>query len=223
MKFIFLSILLVSGLHAAPLKFEEAEKEIHADINASSVKADFNFTNTSSKAVKIQKVDAGCSCLAAEIWKSKLDYAPGESGILRATFEIGTFQGAVDKPIFIWLEGDPEDEPSQSVNLRVHIPVIIALEPKTLKWATGDSKTTKSIKVTMDYKNPINIKKVSTSNSNFTTKVVTLKEGKEYLVEVTPTQTEAAGLSVVRIETDVDISKHRIQQGFAVVSTPIKK
>ncbi|MFK7851452.1 MAG: DUF1573 domain-containing protein [Akkermansiaceae bacterium] len=223
MKSLFFLIGLSCVVNASKLSFENASKEVHADSNASTVKVDFKFSNPGKKPIRIAKVDAGCSCMTVKVSEGKLKYGPGESGIFRATFEIGTFQGAVDKTIHIWLDGDPETKPSQSVNLRVHIPIIIALEPKTLKWDTGGPKTTKSIRVKMDYGKPIHVKDVSTSNSNFTTKLVTVEDGKEYLIEVTPTQTEKGGLSVIRIETDAEVSKQKIQQAFAIVRAPIKK
>lgn len=218
---ILLTLLFAAASHAAGLKFENERNEVHADLSAAVVKSDFKFTNTSNKTVKINKADAGCSCMAVEVSDGKLSYAPGESGVLRTTFEIGTFQGAVDKTILIWMDGDPEDKPSGSVMLRVHIPVIIALEPKTLKWETGEKPSSKMIEVKMDYEKPIHVTSVSTSNSGFTAELVTVEAGKAYSIKVTPTDTKAGGLSVIRIETDLDLKKHQIQQGFAVVRAPI--
>ena len=224
MKFVpLLWLLFTAGSHAAGLKFENELNEVHANLSAAMVKSDFKFTNTSSKPLKIQKADAGCSCLSVEVSNGKLTYAPGESGILRANFEIGSFQGAIDKPIYIWLEGDPKEKPSTTVTLRVHIPVIIALEPKTLKWNVGEKAESKMIEVKMDYEKPIHITSVSTSNSGFKAELVTKVEGKEYAIKVTPTKTDSAGLSVIRIETDVDVKKQRVQQGFAVVRAPLPK
>jgi hypothetical protein len=129
----------------------------------------------------------------------------------------------VEKPIYIWLAGDPEETPSSTISLRVHIPVVIALEPKTLKWEDGAPKETKSIDVKMDYEKPIRITSVSTSNDSFSAKIVTVEEGKHYKVEVTPSATAKTGLSIVRIETDTDVKKQRVQQGFAVIAAPVKK
>ena len=224
MKFVLLTCLLITaGSHAAGLKFENERKDVHADLSAAKVKSDFKFTNTSSKTLKIQKADAGCSCLAVEVSGGKLTYAPGESGVLRTTFEIGSFQGAVDKTVFVWLDGDPEDKPSSSVTLRVHIPVIIALEPKTLKWTVGDKADSKLITVKMDYEKPIHVTSVSTSSSGFKAELMTVEKGKEYTIKVTPTKTDAAGLSIIRIETDADVPKQKIRQAFAVLRAPLPK
>ncbi len=216
-----LFLLAILPIHAE-LKFETPVIDAEATLDATTLVREFQFTNTGTKPIKITQADAGCSCLGVMVAEGKLSYAPGESGTLRATFEIGNFQGTVEKPILIWLEGDPEDAPSAKVTLRVHIPVIIALEPKTLKWEQGGSMEMKSIDVKMDYGKPISITSVTTSNENFTAKMVTVEEGKHYKVEVTPRSTASGGFTIVRIETDSYVEKQRIQQSFAVISAPLK-
>lgn len=207
----------------AELKFETPVIDADAALDATSLVREYKFSNVGTKAIKITQADAGCSCLAAELAGGKFTYAPGESGTLRATFEIGSFQGTVEKPILIWLEGDHEDSPSAKVTLRVHIPVIIALEPKTVRWEQGGAMEPKSIEVKMDYKQPIHITSVATSNETFTAKLLTIVEGKHYKIEVTPTGSAATGLSIIRIETDTDVTKQRVQQAFAVIAAPLKK
>ncbi len=217
-----LFLFAVAPAHAE-LKFESPVIEVAAGLNEKTVTRDFKFTNVGDKAVKITQADGGCSCLTTQVAGGKFAYGPGETGILRAMFEVGSFQGAVDKPIKVWLEGDPEDSPSATVTLRVNIPVIIALEPKTVRWEVGDPVEPKTIDVTMNYKQPIHIKSVSTSNDSFSAKLITVEEGKHYKVQITPAGTASAGLSIVRIETDVDVDKQRVQQGFATISPQPRK
>jgi hypothetical protein len=222
MKFLPAILFLLASIPvSAGLTFETPLIEVDAGLDSKTLTRDFKFTNSGEKPVKIIQADAGCSCLGVQVAGGKFTYAPGEAGVIRAVFEIGSFQGTVDKPIHIWLQGDPEDAPSTNVSLRVHIPVIIGLEPKTLKWDLGGSSEAKSIDVEMNYKQPIHIKSVTTSNESFSTKLITVEEGKRYKIEVTPVGTGSASLSIVRIETDVDVEKQRIQQGFAVISAQL--
>ncbi len=46
------------------------------------------------------------------------------------------------------------------------------------------------------------------------------EEGKKYDLIVTPLETNAPEIGVLRIETDSELSKHRIQQAFAVIRKP---
>lgn len=224
MKALTLCLFLLGIIRAAAaLEFETPAIKVEADLTDKSVTRDFKFTNNGDKAVKITQADAGCTCLAVQVRGGKFTYAPGESGILRAVFELGSFQGTVDKQINVWLEGDSEEKPSTTLIMSVHIPVIINLEPKTVKWAVGDPAEAKVIDVKMDYAKPIRITSVATSNESFSTKLITIEKGEHYQVEITPTKgTDSAGISVIRIETDVDVVKQRVQQGFAVISPPLK-
>lgn len=211
-------IALVTSLSAAGLEFDEILIEADAPIDSKTVMRDFTFTNTSDQDVVIREADAGCSCLAVKVAGGKLAYSPGESGTLRATFEMGSFQGSVDKPIFIWLQNDRDEKPSNTVTLRVHIPEVIKMSPKNLKWEMGSKPLMQVLKIEMDYKKPIHVNSISSSNPDFETKLVTIEEGKEYHVEVTPKRTDVPSLAVLRIETDLDIEKHRIQQSFAGIN-----
>ena len=217
---LLLLLLLAAAAHASVLKFESELNEIYPDPNAIMVTSDFKFTNTSSESVKIREMDSGCSCLSVGVSGGKFTYAPGESGILRTTFEVGSFQGAVDKTVYLWLEGDPKEKPSSTIKLRIHIPVIIALEPKSLKWEVGSKVETKTIAVKMNYEKPIHIKSVSTSDPNFSLELVTVEEGKTYEIKITPKNTETSGLAIIRIETDADVKKQRAQQAFAGIYRP---
>lgn len=208
---------------AGALKFEKSTIDADLGIKDESIVQDFKFTNSSSEAIKIRSADAGCSCMEVTIADGKLSYAPGESGVIRAVFDVGTFQGTVQKPIHIWLDGDPDEKPSASIMLRVHVPVIIAVEPKTLKWEVGEESATKTMDVKMNYEKPIHVTGISTSNENFETKLVAVEKGKHYQIQITPKVTDSPALSIVRINTDVDVKKQKLQQGFAVVKVPTKK
>ena len=207
----------------AGLKFEEESISAEAGLDDKTITRDFKFTNDGSEALTIRAADAGCSCMKVQIAGGKLTYAPGEGGTMRANFEVGTFQGTVEKSIHVWLEGDADESPSSSVKLSVNIPTIISLEPKTVKWKLGEEGATKMVDVKMAYEKPIHVTSLASSSENFQVKLITVEEGKHYQVEVTPQDMKAPGLCVIRIETDVDVAKQRTQQAFGVISAPLKK
>jgi hypothetical protein len=211
---------LVVCAGAAGLEFSQPVKEVNAAADAATVTESFEFKNQGDKPVTIIKADATCSCLKAEISGGKLKYAPGESGVVRVTFEMGNFSGTVDKMVAIWLDGDPEDKPSRSVTVRVHIPVLVAIEPKTVKWEIGAQATPQTIQIRMAEGQTIHVTGVKSSSELFSTEIKTLEEGRKYDLVVTPTAMTGPGLGVIRIETDCAVSKHRTQQAFAVVRKP---
>jgi len=218
MKFaLALWLTLTAYTQAAGLEFDEMLKNVNAAADVTTVSADFSFTNKGDKPVTITKSDPGCSCLKVEISGGKLKYAPGESGVVRTTFEMGNFSGTVDKMVALWIDDDPPDNPSMRLTLRVHIPVLVGLEPKTVKWEIGGKAEPKTIQIRMADGKPIRVTGVTSSSDLFGCELKTLEEGKKYDLIVTPQAMTAPGMSVIRIETDCEISRHHIQQVFAVL------
>jgi hypothetical protein len=218
MKILSPIIFLISSLNLfAELKFDSPVIKAEADHKTKTITREYRFKNIGTKTVTITQADAGCSCLAAEVANGKLEYAAGEEGVLRATFEIGNLQGLVGKTIHIWLKGDAEESPSTSVQLHVHIPVIINLAPKTVNWVSGEDVVPKLIEVKIEHDKPVHVTKTESSSEMFSTKILTVEKGKHYQIEVTPKGADQVGLSIIRIETDLDVESQRIQQGFAVI------
>ena len=213
-------LTLTAFSQAAGLEFTELLKEVNAQADVNTVTTDFNFKNTGDKPVTIAKTDPGCSCLKVEISGGKLKYAPGESGVVRTTFDMGNFSGTVDKMIALWIDNDPASKPSTTLTVRVHIPVLVALEPKTVKWDLGGKADPQTIQIRMAEGKSIRVTGVKSSSPAFSCEVKALEEGKKYDLIVTPLDIKTPGISVFRIETDCEISKHRVQQAFAVVRKP---
>ena len=214
---IFFSLALAGFLQAAGLTFEKELVEVHAPPDAKSVVADFKFENKTDKPVTIAKFDKTCSCISVQVSDGKLNYAPGETGVIRAAFDMGNFSGVVDKTVVLWFDKDPEDKPSRILTVRVNIPVLVVMNEKTLKWAIGSKPEAQKIDVTMAYSKPIKIVSTSCTSENFKIEMKTLEEGKHYELLVTPLDTKDAGLAIIRLETDCDIARHKILQAFAVI------
>jgi hypothetical protein len=206
----------------AGLDFPSTLKDVQAPADAKIVTADFEFTNHSDKTVNVAKVDPTCSCISVTIKEGKLRYAPGESGIIRTKFDMGNFSGTVDKVVAVWLDNDPIDKPSVALTVRVHIPVLVSLEPKSVKWETGGKGEPQIIRIPMNHTKPIHVTGVRSSSESFEMDLKTIKDGQNYELVVTPVDVNSPGIAVLRIETDCDIPKHKIQQAFAMVrkSTP---
>ncbi|MES2921889.1 MAG: DUF1573 domain-containing protein [Verrucomicrobiota bacterium] len=210
-------LTLAAFSQAAGLEFTELFKDINAAADAATITTDFNFTNKSDKPVTITKAEPSCPCLKAEISGGKLKYAPNESGVIRITFEMGNLAGLVVKDLPIYVDHDPPDKPSILLTVRVHIPVLVALEPKTVKWNLGGKPDPQTIQIRMAEGKPIHVKSVKSSSPEFSCELKALEEGRKFDLIVTPLKMNAPEVSIFRIETDCGISKHRIQQAFAVV------
>ncbi len=210
-------ILLTVLVEAGSLQFEKLTQDVDATSEATVVTTDFNFTNKTNKPVTIAKSDPGCTCLKVQISGGKLKYEPGESGTVRATFDVGNATGIVEKVIALWLDSDAPDKPSMKLTAKFHIPVLIQLDPKTLTWQVGAKPEPKIIHIRMAEGKTIRVNSVKSGSPAFSYDLKTVEDGKKYDLVVTPLTIAQPGLSVIRLETDCELTKHRIQQVFAVV------
>lgn len=213
-------LVLMAVVQAGKLDFPETLKEVHAPADVKAVTTDFEFTNRTDKPVTIAKYDSTCSCMAVTIKDGKLSYAPGESGVVRTKFDMGNFAGVIDKTVALWLDNDPEDQPSVSLTVRVHIPVLVSMEPKTLKWDLNGKGEPQTIRIEMKYDKPIRVVSVTSSSDAYKYELKTIEEGKSYDLVITPTDLKSPGLGIFRIETDCPLEKYRIQQVFTTVHRP---
>lgn len=204
-------------LWAAPLEFDALLKEAHLTADAETVTMDFHFENKSGKVVEIKRSAVSCNCMQIGIQGGKMNYEPGGKGTIRVTYDMKTFIGVVDKAAMIYIDEDPEDEPSIVLTTRIHIPVLIEVDPKPVKWQLGEEPVEKIATITMKHKEPIRVLRVTGVADRVRHELRTVEEGKIYQLVLTPVDTKEPSLSVFRIETDCAMEKHRVQQAFAVV------
>jgi len=205
-------------LSAGQLTFKETVRELAPGPGETKVKVDYPFTNDTDKTIIIKETQGDCSCTAIEISGGKTAYEPGESGVIRLNFDMGTSTGKVEKGASIWTDGDQKDAPSQRLILKVNIPVLVEMEPKTLKWEIGKEPEPKTIKFRMLGDKPIHIKSVTPSTEQFTQELKTIEDGRSYELVITPKNITGKALSIFRVETDCEVPNHRTQQVFAVIS-----
>ncbi|MFU8892473.1 MAG: DUF1573 domain-containing protein [Luteolibacter sp.] len=223
MKTIICSILAMAiGVAAgsAGLAFEKTLIEFHPKPDETHVTADFAFHNDGDKPVRIVNYDAACTCMNVGVSGGKLDYAPGEAGVIRAVFKLAGYYGTIDRVVAIWLDGDAPDAPSARLTLRAHIPQLILIEPKTLTWDRNQEPSPQSIAVEMDPNTKIRILDVRSSSENFTVEWKTHEVGRKYEVIVTPKSTASPGITAIRIDTDCEVESQRSQSAFGVIRNP---
>lgn len=214
---LFLFLWSCLPVWAASLEFDSLMKEAHLSADADSVTMDFNFENKTDKEVSIKRYDAGCSCTQVSIQGGKLKYQPGEKGTVRASYDMKLFMGVVSKSVMLYVDQDPEDKPSIVLTSEIHIPVLVGIEPKTVKWQLGEKPEEKIVTITMNHTDPIHILRVVGAVDGIRHELRTVEKGKKYEIALTPKNTAQPALGIFRVETDSAIERHRVQQVFAVI------
>lgn len=213
--------VIMASASAGALEFKAPLQDIRIVPEAKTATADFEFTNKTGKEVVVKQYKPLCDCTTASIREGKLRYAPGESGVIRTELKLENLAGVVDKMIAIWIDDDPEDKPSVSLTMRVHIPVLVQLEPKSLTWQIGGKCEPQTMRIRMNYSKPIHIKTVTTAAGNFNYGLKTVEHGKLYELTVTPEDCGTVQLAIFSIETDCDIAKYQVHQAFCAIQKPL--
>ena len=100
-KYIFRAVVVLAfsstQLFAGGLSFE---KVVIDDVIAPGEKSypfEFAFENTGDATVEISEIKTTCGCTTAKL--DKMNYAPGEFGVITGTFSVGSRQGMQEKKV----------------------------------------------------------------------------------------------------------------------------
>ena len=89
---------------------------------------EYKFKNTGDALLRITKVYAPCGCTVPEL--TKKDYAPGESGILKAVFRAGSRPGSTSKRIEV--SSNDKATPKVILTIKAKIALKIDYQPERL-------------------------------------------------------------------------------------------
>ena len=226
MRTLLVILTLSSQLIWAALEFESKLVEVHTAADAQKATIDFKFSNIGEEPVFISHIDPDCDCLTIQaaggttLPDKRIRYRPGESGTIRSTFKIGNNKGQIDQKVLVWLTGDPKDKPSIQLHARIHVPEVITMTPRSLKWDLGSKPLRQSIEVVMHHRQAIHVTETNSTNVNFQLELEPIENGKRYLIWVTPKSTERPGIAVIEVNTDSPVKNQKTQQVFAMVQRP---
>lgn len=114
---------------------------------------EFKFRNTGKSILKIKKVQTTCGCTVADL--DKLEYAPGESGVIKVSYKAGSQPGQVTKYIYVYI--DDEKTSKFQLTLQAKTVLKIKFEPEQMTISLKDGNVP-DIKVSSVDKMPFAIK-----------------------------------------------------------------
>lgn len=198
-KNIFLSsvILLVTATNVfGGLTFKQAVVEDVISPDAKSYPFEFAFENTGDAAVEISEIKTTCGCTTAKL--EKMIYAPGESGIIKGIFEVGTRKGTQKKKIRVYTKDLAQ--PEIPLALKLEIPKLIAMEPGLLLWRVGSEPDAKVLTITPNANLGAEVLSVECESSDFAVESMPKAEGSgELEVVVAPLKTGAKSRGLIKI------------------------
>ena len=217
-----LGLALLSLAFSLPLfgqlNFERPEVALKVAPDQDTLSVEFPFTVKGPEPVTITQYESACSCLSAEISENgKLIWKPGEKGVVKGNFKLGTLKGKHDKDILLMVKGE-----AQPIRLRakLDIPHLFVIAPPTLFWDLGGEIKSQTFKVDVKHNSAIKITDITSTSDQFKYELKTLKEGWNYEVKVTPLDLKERAFGLLRIRNDSKFKKHSSAQAFMVIRTP---
>jgi len=198
--------------------FERSEVVMKLRPDQDRLSVEFPFTVRGEGPVTIKEYKAACSCLSAEISENgKLTWKPGEKGVVRGNFKLGTIKGKIEKKIVLNIAGEAAP---LVLTTKLDIPHLFAIEPPTLFWDLDGEAKVQKFKVKVNHDEAIRITDISGTNEQFKYELKVVKPGWEYEVEVTPMHVKERAFGLLRLRNDCKFKKHASAQAFMVVRVP---
>jgi hypothetical protein len=180
---VILPLALATASNArANLVFETVSQSVPAKWSDQQVVAVYKFKNTGNETVKITDLQSSCGCTVPSL--DKKQYAPGESGELRAVFTVGDHLGPQIKTIT--LKTDLTAQSAILLTFKTDIPPFPDPQPQVVAWAKADKPDPKTITVLIPPDVPFDKIEIGSKGTAFTATLKTIAAGQHYEIVVTP-------------------------------------
>ena len=198
-KALLAAVMLSAVVNAqGQLAWEKTEIELRPKPGEDNAVAQFKYTNKGDKPIRITNVKSSCGCTVPALKKNEV--APGESGEITATFNIGNRTGTQVKSVAV--QTDDPSQPMTNLVLKAVIPEMLQVQPAFVYWQTGEAAKPKTITVRAGKDVAVGTVNVTSSSPDFSTKVEK-GEGGEFLIHVQPKDTSAQLSATLTIKTDL--------------------
>ncbi|MBE2180963.1 MAG: DUF1573 domain-containing protein [Chthoniobacterales bacterium] len=194
------------------LAWEAREASLYPGPLEESASASFRFKNTGDKSVEISDVKSSCGCTAAQ--SGKRIYAPGESGEVTATLNIGNRQGLQVTAITVTTN---DGEKPVTLIMKTLIPEVLRIRPTVVWWPRGAAPDSKAINVLVQQDDPVRVVGVESSGDAFDVRLEEVVAGRHYRVNLTPASTAGPATVRLKIRTDTPKDKPRTYEAHVLV------
>ncbi|MEZ5276606.1 MAG: DUF1573 domain-containing protein [Opitutaceae bacterium] len=207
-----LAVSALGSLSASALEWATTRISVEAAPEQESFEGVFAFTNTGDKTVTIDSVRSSCGCTVPAL--TKHEYAPGESGEIKAVFTFGTRTGPQRKTIAVMT--DEQGAERVDLVLEVSIPSLIEVNPFFVFWRKGDSPIeAKTIEVRVSDPTLIAPVSVESPSESFATELRPTDDPAVFQLAITPLSTETAGNTHFLIKTNYPPNNPRVIRVYA--------
>src|SRR5205814_2575500 len=196
---IFVLIALAEG-GRAELTREQTSVELHPAFSDKEAVAHFKYENVGKAPVHFRSVKASCGCTTAQTQKDEVP--PGEKGEITATFTIGGRTGTQVKTVTVQTDDPDPAHAITPLTLKTIIPQLLELQPMFVTWQNGEEPKAKVITAKANKDAGIKKLDVTSSVSDFTTKVDPGSAPNEFRISVQPKDTAKPAYTTLTVKPD---------------------
>lgn len=191
---------------AEGLEWTTFKQSFNAEFGQEKIEAVYSFTNAGDSSIVISKVQTSCGCTVPTLEKDR--YEPGESGEIKATFNIGQRLGNQVKHIQVYTDEKNRRGP-YDLTLIVDIPQALTFKTsRTLVWRGDQELKTMSCAVELHEKLPFRISSAKGIRGNaeelFDFEIIEEEPQKKYVLKVTPKSLDQSARVTFQLESDDD-------------------
>lgn len=124
----------------------QVERTIHdfgRITDEASVTTTFTFKNTGTATLKIERIESSCGCTVPAL--DKLEYAPGESGVVTVEFDPRRREGPQNRAVTI-VSNDPVRS-RMPLTVRVDVVPLVKIEPRVVQFGQVDKNTVQAVMI----------------------------------------------------------------------------
>ena len=153
--------LTAQGQGTPRIQFDETTFDFGKTSQVTTVSGIFKFKNTGDAVLKVEKPKPSCGCTAAEVIPNAL--APGATGLIPFTLNLGFYRGNLEKHISV-RSNDPKT-PDVSLTILVDYTPLYELSPMTIapSLAFGMNETNLFTTISRTDGKPLKISRLETS------------------------------------------------------------
>ena len=110
------------------ISFESLIYDLGEVAPGSKNNCEFKFTNTGKAVLNIKDIKNTCGCTVPDLEKKQ--YAPGESGTIKATITLGQTAGVTQKSLYVLT--DDKNNPRIKLTIKAKVVQMVEMEPAEL-------------------------------------------------------------------------------------------
>lgn len=165
---------------SAKIVFENVTHDFGDISPGSKNRCEFKFKNAGDGLLRIGKIQSTCGCTVPEL--SKKEYAPGESGVIKATFHAGRGVGNVTKRLYV--PNNDKQNSKIALTIKGHIVMKVAYEPsRMMLYLEKENAGCPEIKLRSTDGKPFAIRSFSAPGGSITADFDPTKQATELVLE----------------------------------------